>query len=332
MANLAKLEFKALDVSGDNYLSWQLDAKLHLQSQKLDNTIKENNAASSEEKAKALIFLRHHIHDDLKAEYICEEDPYSLWTSLMERFDHQRMVMLPAALNEWLNLRFQDFKTVREYNSTLFNIVARLKLCKEKITDQKLIEKTLSTFHASNVVLQQQYRERKFEKYSDLVSCLLVAEANSNVLLKNHNSRPTGTLPIPEINASFGTQRGRGRGRGHGRGRGRGRARGRGRYARGGRYHPYQGNEFNHPTDHKSKGQIPNDVCYRCGKDGHWAKACRAPKNEVDRYNAIKKIETNLMEDLNDTTHLECSDFFEDQDETLAASEELGNALPQPHP
>ena len=39
MSNLAKLGFKALDINGDNYLSWQLDAKTNLQFKKLGETI-----------------------------------------------------------------------------------------------------------------------------------------------------------------------------------------------------------------------------------------------------------------------------------------------------
>ena len=66
MSSLTKLEFNALAVNGRNYLYWQLDAKLHVQSRKLGDTMKEGNKISPEEKASALIFLRHHIHDDLK--------------------------------------------------------------------------------------------------------------------------------------------------------------------------------------------------------------------------------------------------------------------------
>ena len=46
MSNLAKLEFVALDISGKNYLSWVLDAKIHLDTMNLGNTIKEGNDAS----------------------------------------------------------------------------------------------------------------------------------------------------------------------------------------------------------------------------------------------------------------------------------------------
>ena len=91
---------------------------------KIGETIKENNKMSPEKKALALIFLRHHIHEDLKNEYLTEEDPVGLWKSLKDRYDHQKMVILPAAQNELLNLRLQDYKTVSEYNSALFNIVS----------------------------------------------------------------------------------------------------------------------------------------------------------------------------------------------------------------
>ncbi|KAJ8621776.1 hypothetical protein MRB53_030305 [Persea americana] len=66
------------------------------------------------------------------------------------------MVILPATQNEWLNLRSQDYRIVSEYNSALFNIVSRLRLCGEKVSEEQMLEKTLSTFHGSNVLLQEQ--------------------------------------------------------------------------------------------------------------------------------------------------------------------------------
>ena len=77
------------------------------------------------------------------------------------------------------------------------------------------------------MLLSQQYRERKFTKYSELISCLLVAEQNNKLLLQNHQSRPIGASPFPEANvANYQSGRGRGRGRGPSRDRGRGRGRG----------------------------------------------------------------------------------------------------------
>lgn len=66
-----------------------------------------------------------------------------------------------------------------------------------------MLEKTFSIFHAANMVLQQQYRERGFKKYYDLISCILVAEQNNDLLLKNHQTRPTGSQPFPEAIATF---------------------------------------------------------------------------------------------------------------------------------
>ena len=46
MTNMTKLEFAALDISGKNYLSWILDAEIHLDAMNLGNNIKEGNTAS----------------------------------------------------------------------------------------------------------------------------------------------------------------------------------------------------------------------------------------------------------------------------------------------
>ena len=43
MSNLTKLEFVALDISGKNYLSWILDAEIHLEAMNLGDTIKVGN-------------------------------------------------------------------------------------------------------------------------------------------------------------------------------------------------------------------------------------------------------------------------------------------------
>ncbi|XP_060202001.1 uncharacterized protein LOC132630452 [Lycium barbarum] len=171
MSNLTKLEFVALDISGKNYLSWVLDAKIHLDVMGLRDTIKENNKASNQENAKAMIFLRHHLDEDLKIEYLTIKDPLVLWKNLKER------------------------------------ITSILTLCGEKISDFDKLEKTFSTFHASNVLLQQQYREKDFTKYCDLVAHLLVAEQNNDLLMKNHENRPTGAAPLPEVNGGASIKR-----------------------------------------------------------------------------------------------------------------------------
>ena len=95
MSNITKLEFATLDISSKNYLFWILDTKIHLDAMNLENTIKRGNTASLQDRAKVLILFRHHIDEGLKSEYITFKDPLIIWTSLKERYDHQKIVILP---------------------------------------------------------------------------------------------------------------------------------------------------------------------------------------------------------------------------------------------
>ncbi|XP_009759843.1 uncharacterized protein [Nicotiana sylvestris] len=200
MSNLSKLEFMALDISGNNYLSWVFDAEIYLDAKSLGDIIKEGNEASSQDKTKAMIFLRHHLDEGLKSEYLTLKDPFQLWTSLKKRYDHLKATVLPRARREWMHLRLQDYKTINEYNSVVYRIIFQLKLCGEPMNDENMLKKTLFTFHASNMVLQQQYREKGFKKYSELISCILVIEQHNALLIKNHEVRPTGSALFPEAN------------------------------------------------------------------------------------------------------------------------------------
>ncbi|KAI5348462.1 hypothetical protein L3X38_001349 [Prunus dulcis] len=146
MANLAKLEFATLDISGDNYLSWVLDAKIHLHANGLGQTIVDGNDASPEENAKAMIFLLRHIHEALKSEYVVVDESLVLWKALGERYDYQMMVTLPRARYEWTHLRFQDFKTVTEYNSAMHKITSLMRLCGESISKEDMLEKNYEYF------------------------------------------------------------------------------------------------------------------------------------------------------------------------------------------
>ena len=86
MSNLAKLDFTALDISDKNYLSWVLDVETHLNANGLGDAIKEKNNASNQDKAKALIFIRLHLHEGLKAEYLTDTEftmnlEVKIWTA-----------------------------------------------------------------------------------------------------------------------------------------------------------------------------------------------------------------------------------------------------------
>lgn len=201
MSNLNKLDFVALKVSRRNYLKWTQDVKLHLTAKKMRTTIKANNNASDALKVGAMIFIRKHMDEALQVEYLTEKDRWALWVILEEQFNHQRTIFLPEARNDWSNLRFQDFKYVNEYNSEVCRIQSFLKFCGKELTKADLLEKTFSTFHPSYIVLQQQYKERNFTRFSELITTLLLAEKNNNLLMKNDQARPTSTRALPEANA-----------------------------------------------------------------------------------------------------------------------------------
>ncbi|KAL4625929.1 hypothetical protein ACB092_05G059500 [Castanea dentata] len=75
LSNLTKLEFAALDISSKNYLSWTLDAEFHLKAKNLGDTIKVGNQASLQNRAKSMIFICHHLHEELKSKYLTVKDP-----------------------------------------------------------------------------------------------------------------------------------------------------------------------------------------------------------------------------------------------------------------
>ena len=97
MAHIAKLKFHVLDVNGQNYHSWRLDIELHLQREGLVDALVVDETAKTKDKANALIFMRRHLHDNLKVQYLMVQDPLELWTKLKERYDHMKLVVLPQA-------------------------------------------------------------------------------------------------------------------------------------------------------------------------------------------------------------------------------------------
>ncbi|XP_075077227.1 uncharacterized protein LOC142163970 [Nicotiana tabacum] len=291
MSNSSKFEFVALDISGKNYLLRVLNAKIHLATKGLGDTITQGNEASSQDKAKAMIFLHHHLDEGLKVEYLIVKDPLKLWTGLKERYDH-----LKATQN----------------------------------------------------------REWGFKKYSELISCLLVAEQHNTLLLKIHESCPTRPAQFPEANMVVRRHKsGKRQNNYHGymnvHGHGNGKRRYNNRNCGG------HGKRENNMGSQNNPSRGKNGNCHRCGMKGHWKIECRAPEHFVRLYqNSIKRKANNIgassaiapvesqltfknnfeagpsnknddnaeanlalnddeFEGLGDLTHLEVEDFFGDQ-------------------
>jgi hypothetical protein len=279
MLDIAKREFEVLAVDGNNYLTWATDVEIKLDGMSLDHTIIQPQAGKDErtkpDKERALHFLRHHLHPDQKT----KRDTLVLWQSLKDRFSQQLMIVLPRAQQAWITLRFKDYKSVAAYNFALHRIVTKMRLCGQKITDPDMIEKTLSTFHPGNIVLQQQYKNSKYQKYSELSEVLSVVRQQNEVLMSNHSTRATGSIAVPEAHATV-AERSHNRKWGRGKGKWKGKRgalfKGKGKRKPKGRSKPEK-----ERGDHSGEEQ---DECYRCGARGHWSRRCRTPKRLVDLY------------------------------------------------
>ena len=86
-----------------------------------------------------------------------------------------------------------------DYNHAVHKICSKLKFCEKEPTDADKIEKTLSTMLPSDRVLQQQYRAKNYQVYSQLIHTLTQAEKHAELLMKNHHKHPVGSAPLPEV-------------------------------------------------------------------------------------------------------------------------------------
>jgi hypothetical protein len=173
----SKKEFDALALNGHNFPTWAMDLNVSLSFHGMFKAIeapKDGEAALPEPtKYHALFIIRNHIHPDLKAKYLMEEDPHALWLALQQWYEQQKTVILLQATHEWNHLRIQDFKSVGEFNHAMHKLSSKLKFCEKELTNVEKIEKTLSTMLPAHMILQQQYRQRGFTVYSELIKTLL---------------------------------------------------------------------------------------------------------------------------------------------------------------
>jgi hypothetical protein len=202
---LEKLSFEPLNIDGKDYLDWANTAKWHLKAKGLQYciephfTVPENDSAIIRDASKTMIILTKHLVKALRQNYAHITNPAELWTQLGKCFNHNKEILLPITLQEWNNLRFYDHKSVSDYNTELYRIVTKLKICEQTslTTERSLIEKTLSTFHPMNYTLSEQYRSNKYKNYSDLLTTLLLAEKQHEILTNNYNKRPLDKPAIP---------------------------------------------------------------------------------------------------------------------------------------
>ncbi|XP_060200596.1 uncharacterized protein LOC132628854 [Lycium barbarum] len=156
-----------------------------------------------------------------------------------------------------------------------------------------------------------------------------MAEQNNDLLMKNHENRPTGAAPFPEVNEVYAhySRRGKGRGPGHGHRRGRGRGRDRSRDNGQGKNN-FPGINHSSKKNYYQKGKKKDErhevtqaresenKCYCCGGSGHWSRTCQMPKHLVELCQASmkrkeKNPEANFISEYQvDITHLDVANFF----------------------
>ncbi|XP_048599694.1 uncharacterized protein LOC106394246 [Brassica napus] len=148
---------------------------------------------------------------------------------------------------------------------------------------------------------------------------LMLAEKNDELLIKNHNSRPTAAKAFSKVNAMAVENSERRNQTNRGRGR---------------RFNNKRGKTYNPKWKRSNKWvrseQLPKGkktqedttqkretICYKCGCKGHWSRTCRTPPHLCKLYQESMKgkaKEVNLTENFEGTSYLEASDFANELD------------------
>ena len=105
-------EFEELALNGHNYPTWAMDIKISLASRGIARAIQPPETPlpdgatplTEQQNYAALFIIRHHIHPDLKSEYLQEESPSTLFLALKKRYEQQKAVVLLEALHDWTHL------------------------------------------------------------------------------------------------------------------------------------------------------------------------------------------------------------------------------------
>ena len=88
-------EFEALALNGHNYPTWAMDMKIAHASHGIVCAIQAEQKPlpvgvtplTEQQKYTALFIIKHHIHLDLKSEYLEEKSPSTLFQALKTRYE-----------------------------------------------------------------------------------------------------------------------------------------------------------------------------------------------------------------------------------------------------
>ncbi|KAK9951605.1 hypothetical protein M0R45_007043 [Rubus argutus] len=182
-----KLDFAPLDTTRIGYHKWVHDVRNHLKALWIISAIREPVATATPaivatllassgtttvaaqaarattnaleaKNVKTIIIMIGHMDESLQSEYLNKENPRRLWVALEEHFGNIRESLLPDLEVKWQHLRLCDYSSVLDFNSEALRIKSLMELCQKPITDAMLIEKTLSTFPVSDLIVAKDYR------------------------------------------------------------------------------------------------------------------------------------------------------------------------------
>ncbi|XP_026442348.1 uncharacterized protein LOC113341795 [Papaver somniferum] len=276
------------------------------------------------------MFLKRNIDPNLRWGYHHFKTPKKLWDALERRFGNIHYSLLPQLQVQWNEIRFLDYVKVNDFQKDMLQLQARLDFCGTKLTDAEMIQKTLSTFPTSSMILANQYRSevdnKRITTFSKLINLLQVAETHNEILV-NNNARVMGKKKVPEanygkVNRGKNPKSKRGghadhspshdshsrtpyaRGESNTRGRGykgpnRGHRRGQGS---GGNSNVWNRDLPSGPSGDSSKvekaprnppikkDEVGNEPCYRCGSTAHWYQQCKASNKVAYIYKKYREF------------------------------------------
>jgi hypothetical protein len=133
----------------------------------------------------------------------------------------------------------------------------------------------------ADIILHQQYHERNFQIYSELINTLLQAERHNEILLWNSNKHPLGAAPLPEVHTNTqNTNKKDGANRKPFRkfkGKGKGKVDNK-------RKREHKSHDSPKGKNIPKKNFDKSKVCQKCGCYSHITKKCRTPRHLVDLY------------------------------------------------
>ncbi|MCF8704054.1 hypothetical protein L3055_10995 [Corynebacterium sp. MC-02] len=203
------------------------------------------------------------LEDNLYNVYSTVETSKELWSALEKKYKTEDACLKKFVVAKFLDYKMVDGKTVgtqvQELQLIFHDLIAEGMVVNEAFQVVALIEKLLPSWKDFKNYLKHKRKEMKLE---DLVICLKIEEDNKTAEKRYRKSSPIEGANVVEDAA------------------------------------PKKNNKRKR---HSGKKKYPNKKkfkgnCYNCGKAGHKAPDCRAPKKDKEK----NKVQANMVEDVDD--------------------------------